>query len=66
MSYAPQVRTGGDPQFYGNALRFATHEEAASNVADLAMRWMLVVETRVAETTEPVTHRWADGALQEA
>jgi hypothetical protein len=64
MSFAPEVRTGRDPQFYGNALRFATREEAQANVEDLAMRWMLVVETRVAESTDPVNYRWVDGKLQ--
>ena len=62
-SYAPQVRTGSDPKFYGNALRFATRAEAEQNVADLAGRWTLVVATRVVETTDPVTHAWVDGKL---
>jgi hypothetical protein len=66
MSFAPQVRTGkNDPNFYGNRLRFATREEAEANVNDLMMRWFSVVETRVIETDDPVTHRWIGGQLQE-
>lgn len=64
-SYAPQVRTGNDPKFYGNALRFATREEAAANVADLANRWMLVVATQVAESDDAPTHAWMNGKLAE-
>ena len=62
-SYAPQVRTGNDPKFYGNALRFATRLEAEQNVANLADRWTLVVATQVVETADPVTHAWVDGKL---
>jgi hypothetical protein len=64
VSYAPQVRTGNDPKFYGNSLRFATKEEAEANVADLANRWMLVVDTQVVESNDPVAHRWVNGELQ--
>lgn len=64
MSFAPEVRTGRDPKFYGNALRFATREEAEQNVRDLESRWMLVVETRVVESTDPVNYRWINGQLE--
>jgi hypothetical protein len=63
-SYAPQVRTGNDPKFYGNALRFATRLEAEQNVANLADRWMLVVATQVVESDDPPSHTWVDGKLQ--
>jgi hypothetical protein len=62
-SYAPQVRTGSDPKFYGNALRFATRLEAEQNVANLADRWMLVVATQVVESEDPPSHAWVDGKL---
>lgn len=62
-SYAPQVRTGNDPKFYGNALRFATQAEAEANVADLANRWMLVVATQVAESDDAPTHTYVNGVL---
>lgn len=63
MSYKPEVRTGNDPKFYGNALAFATREEAEANVGELMMRWFAVVETRVVESDQPVTHAWVDGKL---
>lgn len=62
-SWKPMVRTGRDPKFCGNALAFATHEEARQNAADLADRWHLVVEYRAEESTDPVTHTYVDGVL---
>jgi hypothetical protein len=57
MSFRPMVRTGSDPVFYGNALRFATREEAQRSADDLMARWTLVVETAVHATNDRVTHR---------
>ena len=65
MSYAPEVRTGTDPKWYGNALRFATEQEAENNVRNLASRWLLVTDTRVVESDEPVNYRWTiDGLVR--
>lgn len=66
MSFKPEVRTGTDPAFYGNALRFATREEAEANVRALEQRWLAVTETRVVESDDPVTHAWVDGKLASA
>jgi len=66
MSYKPEVRTGTDPKFYGNALAFATYEEALTNARDLSYRWMLVTEYRAVESTDPVTHTYIDGVLGDA
>lgn len=63
MSWAPEVRTGDDPKFYGNALRFATRGEAEANVENLKNRWLSVVETRVVESKDPVNYRWVDDKL---
>lgn len=65
MSFAPQVHTAGDPEgvFTGNALRFATKEEAEQYVFDLAMRWTAVADTRVVEVDDPVTHAIQDRTL---
>lgn len=60
-SYKPEVQTGTDPNWYGNALRFATREEAEKNVRNLMDRWLLVVDTRVVESDDPVNYRWVDG-----
>jgi len=66
MSWKPEVQTGSDPKWYGNALRFETREEAEQNVHDLMMRWLAVRETRVVEVDEPVTHTYHNRQLLEA
>lgn len=63
MSFKPQVTTGSDPTFYGNALAFATREEAEANAKDLFYRWMLCTDSRAIESDEPVTHTYVDGVL---
>ena len=63
MSFAPEVTTDNSGKFYGNALRFATREEAEANAANLASRWLLVRETRVVEFTDPVNYQWVSGNL---
>lgn len=64
MSYKPEVQTDSSGRWYDNALRFATREEAEANVYNLMMRWMAVHDTRVVESTDPVSHRWVDGHLE--
>ena len=61
MSFKPEVRTSLSEPFAGNALRFATEQEALDYVLDLACRWTAVVETRVIETEEPVNYYWDPG-----
>jgi hypothetical protein len=63
MSWAPEVIADNSGKFCGNALRFATREEAEANVLDLAMRWTSVRDTRVVERDEPVNYTWIDGRL---
>lgn len=41
-------------QWCGNALRFATRDEAEAYVADLAWRWTAVRDARVVECDDPV------------
>jgi hypothetical protein len=65
VSYKPEVIADNSGKWCGNALRFATREEAEANVAALAQRWFLVRETRVVESADPVNYAWADGALKE-
>jgi hypothetical protein len=57
-SYAPQVQADGSGNWYGNALRFATEQEAQANVNDLFMRWTSVRETRVMPSDDPPNYRW--------
>jgi hypothetical protein len=66
MSFKPQVKTLGDEKFYGNALAFATFDEAYLNARDLSHRWMLVTDYRAVESDEPVTHTYVDGVLGDA
>ena len=64
MSWKPEVVAESGGKWAGNALRFATKEEAEANVANLAMRWLAVRDTRVIESDDPVNYRWVDGALE--
>lgn len=63
MSWKPEVQTDNTGKWYGNALRFATKEEAEANVQNLADRWLLVIATRVVESDDPVNYAWVDGGL---
>ena len=58
MSYKAEVIADSSGEFYGNALRFATREEAQAYVADLYSRWTAVRETRVVESSDTVNHRY--------
>jgi hypothetical protein len=64
MSWKPEVIVDGSGKWCGNALRFATRQEAEANVGDLMMRWFAVRETRVIECDEPVNYRYVDGRLE--
>ena len=66
MSWAPEVIADSTGKFVGNALRFATKKEAEDNVHDLFMRWTLVRETRVVESTDPVNYCYKNGKLEKA
>ena len=64
MSWAPEVQTGADLiEWYGNALRFATKEEAEANAEALMMRWTAVHATRAVESPDSVNYKWVDGGL---
>ena len=65
MSFKPEVIADNSGQWSGNALRFATREEAEANVQNLMMRWFAVRETRVVESDDPVNYRWEEGRLVE-
>jgi hypothetical protein len=64
MSWKPEVIADSSSKWCGNALRFATREEAEANVRDLMMRWMLVTDTRVVESDDPVNYRWVNNQLE--
>jgi len=63
-SWKPEVIADTSGKFYGNALRFATKQEAEDNVFDLAMRWTSVRETRVVESGEPVNYSYIGRQLR--
>lgn len=63
MSFKPEVSTDSSGKFYGNALAFATEQEAKDNAHDLFMRWMLCTGHRAVESDEPVSHTYVDGVL---
>ena len=63
MSFIPEVQTDSSGKWYGNALHFATYEEAESNVRDLASRWFAVRAMRVSESDDPVNYKWYDNKL---
>jgi hypothetical protein len=63
MSWSPEVIADSSGEWVGNALRFATREEAEANVLTLAMRWTSVRDTRVVESDEPVNYAWVTGRL---
>lgn len=62
-SYMPQVIADSSGAWAGNALRFATREEAEANVADLAARWTAVRDTRVIESEDPPNYAYISGKL---
>ena len=64
MSFKPEVIADASGKWSGNALRFATREEAEANVRDLMMRWFAVRETRIVVSDDPVNYRYVDGRLE--
>ena len=65
-SWKPEVIADRSGTWCGNALRFATKPEAENYVADLAIRWTLVVDTRVVESDDPVNYKWTEKGLVDA
>lgn len=59
MSWKAEVIADSSGQWVGNALRFATREEAEVYVIDLMMRWTAVRETRVEPSADPVNSGWS-------
>jgi len=64
-SYKPEVIADSSGKWCGNALRFATREEALASVNDLAWRWTAVRDTRVVESPDPVNYRWDATAMRD-
>lgn len=62
-SFKAEVIADDSGEFVGNALRFATREEAEIYGLDLMSRWTLVREMRVVESDDAVTARIEDSVL---
>lgn len=62
-SWSPEVIADSTGTWSSNGLRFATEEEAKDYVKDLEWRWTSVRDTRVVESSDPVSHAWADGRV---
>lgn len=58
MSWKPEVIADSSGKWVGNALRFATREEAEAYAKSLMNRWLLVCETRAVEVDEPAGWWW--------
>jgi len=56
MSLRPMVKVGNE--WAGNAVRFATREEAEASASDLYSRWTLCVGHRADESDDPVNCAW--------
>jgi hypothetical protein len=54
MSYRPMFLVSG--KWAGNALRFATQEEAAQSAVELMGRWFLPEDYRVDESPDAVNY----------
>jgi hypothetical protein len=66
MSWKPEVVVDRSGDWVSNALRFATLEEAQSYVHDLPMRWAMVRDIRVVESTDPANCSYIDGKIKAA
>jgi hypothetical protein len=64
QSWKPVVQTDNTGKWYGNALRFATQEEAQASARDLAMRWMLVRAHSAMPDEAPPNYRYTNGQLE--
>lgn len=64
MSFAAEVIADDSGKFCGNALRFATREEAELYSKDLMRRWLLVREYRVVESNDPVNREIVDNEMR--
>jgi len=65
MSWKPEVLTPTLPPVWsGNALRFATREEAEAYGRDLLRRWTVPTDYRAVESDDPVNYKiLSDGSL---
>lgn len=58
MSWKPEVFAEGE--WCGNALRFATFDEADRWARDLLYRWFVPTDSRAVESDDPVNYKMID------
>ncbi len=63
-SFAVEVIANLSGEWRGSAMRFATRKEAEQYAQHLRSRWILVVDARLVESTEPVNYSFIDGRLK--
>lgn len=61
MSWKPVFKMPGDPNWYDNAQRFATKEEAMSSASTLFMVWFIPEAYNAHESEDPVNYARVDG-----
>ena len=52
-SYKVEVKTGTDPKWYDNAVRWPTMADAEHAAHNLAVRWTAVSDYRAVESADP-------------
>lgn len=57
-SWKMEVIADSSGEWCGNALRFATSQEAEDYSRDLMYRWLAVRDRRVVESEDEVNYRW--------
>ena len=58
-SFKAEVLTDGG--WSSNALRFATKEEAEASGRELLSRWWVPIDSRAAESEDPVNYKFKNG-----
>ena len=62
MAFKYEIQTIGDPKFYGNAVVFATDDEAHQAGRAKVRAWTMAEQYRVVETNETPNYQWVDGS----
>ena len=62
MSWKPEVLVSG--KWAGNALVFATEQEASQNASDLLMRWFVPTDSRAVPSADPVNYSYVNRKLE--
>ena len=61
MAFKYEIKTYGDPQYYGNSVVFETADEAHQAGRDKQRAWTLAEDYRVVETDAKVNYMWVEG-----